>query len=735
MLHFLILAGSAVVAADDAAPPNFADHVSPILREHCVACHRGSRARNGLDLRSVNAILKGGSAGPAVVPGDASGSLLYQVLAHEAEPFMPPDEDALEPAVAAVLAAWIDGGARKDANDKGSAVMAPAAEVAPPPLPSGKAPMPSGVSTQPAWWSARGGAVMAVAVSPGAPVAAVAGYRQVSLYGLPEGELLGVLPFPAGQVHSLRFSPGGESLVAGGGRSADSGKVMVWEVATGRAWAEVGDEPDVVLDADISVDLGRVALGGPDRTLRVYDPGSGALAFEAAGHTDWVTAVAFSPDGVLVASGDRAGGVFIREALTGDEFHRLPALDGGVTSLSWRADSMLLAVAGEGGKVALFEMENGKRVRNFSAGAGVLDLQFGRSGGIVSAGRDGRFRVHDGAGKQRASMGPAPGPAVCVAVSGDGKWILGGDSAGQVHVIAAESQDTVAMVSPFPATDEARALGRATGAVQACEAALTLAREQLATAELEFKGARGVAAAASGAATEQAARATQWRASLDQASAARRAAQESAAGFAPVLEEWREALALAERDVERVVTATAAAEEGLMARVLELDLAQVRCAEARGAAVGEAEASLVTARERVEGATAILQLAAAEEARVDVLVEQRRAQLGRWAERAEPRLAAVEVTLAAERAAAQESERATAEEAAAKVLAQAALEAQEAAAAALRGMLEALEAAEGELRLQESAAHAAREADELRRADLVHSGGEVRPLPPPTTGQ
>ena len=84
MWPLLLLAVGVTAPSADDAPPNFADHVSPVLRENCVSCHRGSRARNGLDLRSVKSILKGGSAGPAVVPGDSSGSLLYQVIAHEA---------------------------------------------------------------------------------------------------------------------------------------------------------------------------------------------------------------------------------------------------------------------------------------------------------------------------------------------------------------------------------------------------------------------------------------------------------------------------------------------------------------------------------------------------------------------------------------------------------------------------------------------------------------------------
>jgi hypothetical protein len=729
MWPLLLLAVGATAPAADDAPPNFADHVSPVLRENCVSCHRGSRARNGLDLRSVKSILKGGSAGPAVVPGDSSGSLLYQVIAHEAEPFMPPDEDALEPAVAQLVAAWIDGGARADAKDKGAAPEAAAARPVAPPLPSGKAPMPEGLATQPVWWTDRGGAVMAVAASPGAPLAAVAGYRQVSLYGLPGGELLGVLPFEPGQVHSLRFSAGGETLIVGGGRSADSGRAVAYEVATGRAWATVGDEPDVVLDADISVDLQRIALGGPDRTLRVYGAATGELAFEGGGHTDWVTAVAFSPDGVLVASGDRAGGLFVREAMTGEEFHRLPAVDGGVTSLSWRADSMVLAAAGEGGKVALFEMENGKRIKNFSAGSGVLDLQYGRSGGLASAGRDGRFRVHDGSGKERAKMGPAPAPGVSAAISGDGRWILGGDSAGQVHLIEVESRKTVATLSPFPATDEARSLEAAEALEAAGAAALLAARERFAEAEAGQAGVAEAAGAARREAEGAAARAAEAREAEAAAVAALRAAEDKAAGFEPVLLELSRALTEADGFAELATSRKIANELVLAERVAELDLALLRQAEARGPAVAEAEAAVGAARERMEGATALLQLAAGEAARAAVLMEQRRAQLVRWRERAEPRVAALEAArTASEAASVRSQEEAQGAQAAAERAAAASADAQ-VAAAALEAAGAALESAERDATAHGAALNAARRAHGARREDLMRSGGEVRPLP------
>ena len=102
---------AAPAAAQETPPVNFEDDVEPILRGSCMSCHRGSRARNGLELKSVATILEGGSSGPAIVPGDASSSLMYLAAAHEREPFMPPDGDRLGEEELAVLQAWIDGGA------------------------------------------------------------------------------------------------------------------------------------------------------------------------------------------------------------------------------------------------------------------------------------------------------------------------------------------------------------------------------------------------------------------------------------------------------------------------------------------------------------------------------------------------------------------------------------------------------------------------------------------------
>ena len=102
-------------------PVNFEDDLRPILAEHCLDCHRGSRAKNGLALNSYAGLMQGGSSGAAILPGDASGSLLWQLVSREREPFMPYEAEKLDEPTLARIRAWIEGGARETAASEARA--------------------------------------------------------------------------------------------------------------------------------------------------------------------------------------------------------------------------------------------------------------------------------------------------------------------------------------------------------------------------------------------------------------------------------------------------------------------------------------------------------------------------------------------------------------------------------------------------------------------------------------
>src|SRR5437868_859201 len=302
-IGFLLVVLCVFAPTSIAAEPTkvtYAEHVLPILREKCLNCHNAEKTRGGLDLTTYAKAIEGGSSGAVIKPGHAEDSRLILLASQKGEPKMPPEGGALSADSLSTIRKWIEQGALENATSKAAPVAKPKSEVALASIAKGRPPGPPPMPTaglaalQPA--TARPGAVTALAASPWAPLLAVAGPKEVVLLDADSLAPLGALPFPHGQVNVLKFSRNGQLLLAGGGRGGKSGKAAVWNVVTGKALIEVGDEHDSVLAADISADQTQIALGGPGKTIRVYSTADGSLVREIKKHTDWVTAIEYSPD-------------------------------------------------------------------------------------------------------------------------------------------------------------------------------------------------------------------------------------------------------------------------------------------------------------------------------------------------------------------------------------------------------------------------------------------------------
>ncbi len=100
----------AAAAPSRAAAPSFEREVGPLLRERCLKCHSGSRARGDLDLTRLAGLKAGGASGAVVQPGKSADSLLYQ---HVRDRKMPPKKP-LSAAEVELLRRWIDAGAPWD---------------------------------------------------------------------------------------------------------------------------------------------------------------------------------------------------------------------------------------------------------------------------------------------------------------------------------------------------------------------------------------------------------------------------------------------------------------------------------------------------------------------------------------------------------------------------------------------------------------------------------------------
>ncbi|MGO9259809.1 MAG: DUF1549 domain-containing protein [Bryobacteraceae bacterium] len=108
----LATAGFSLLDAQTAAPsPDFFElKVRPVLANNCYSCHAAS-AMSGLRLDSREGLLKGGSRGAAVAPGDPDNSLLIKAIRQTDGTLTMPQGGKLKDNEIEDLVAWVKGGA------------------------------------------------------------------------------------------------------------------------------------------------------------------------------------------------------------------------------------------------------------------------------------------------------------------------------------------------------------------------------------------------------------------------------------------------------------------------------------------------------------------------------------------------------------------------------------------------------------------------------------------------
>lgn len=88
----------------------FETRIRPVLIANCYGCHAETKT-SGLRVDSREALLKGGNAGPAIIPGDPDRSLLIQAVSHTHERYRMPLGKKLASAEIEDLKTWVRAGA------------------------------------------------------------------------------------------------------------------------------------------------------------------------------------------------------------------------------------------------------------------------------------------------------------------------------------------------------------------------------------------------------------------------------------------------------------------------------------------------------------------------------------------------------------------------------------------------------------------------------------------------
>jgi WD40 repeat protein len=266
------------------------------------------------------------------------------------------------------------------------------------------------------WHPATGRAMTTFAVGQGAPLALLAQDDNEFLAAFPDGvrrvrttqpwflrqTLTGTAAAPAfaDRVNALAFSPDGTVLATGGGEPSRSGELKLWKLPEG----------------SLAQDLGAV-------------------------HSDAVTAVAFSPRGDRIASSGADRFARITTLQTNVSRLNLEGHTHHVIAVAWTPDGSVLATAGAEGTVKLWNPRTGERRKNVEGfGKEVTGLQSaGQALRFVALSGTGKGRVFKADGETVRDLAAVPEYLQALAVSRDGRWIVGADDRGFVRLWDADN--------------------------------------------------------------------------------------------------------------------------------------------------------------------------------------------------------------------------------------------------------------------------------------------------------
>jgi WD40 repeat protein len=171
---------------------------------------------------------------------------------------------------------------------------------------------------------------------------------RIEVHTVSTGQVVQVFHEPSVKEPCCYFTPDGSGLVVSGDT------VRLWDLRSGklrREWLDARDR----LPLACSPDGKQIARA--DHGVSVHDTTSGERLATFHGQRNLMTAVAYSPDGKLIATGCADGSIVLRETALWRERLRWTAHEGDVTALAFASDGKRLATGCTDGTALLWDLD------------------------------------------------------------------------------------------------------------------------------------------------------------------------------------------------------------------------------------------------------------------------------------------------------------------------------------------------------------------------------------------
>src|SRR5262245_41224113 len=258
-------------------PVSFINDIAPILKENCFACHDSKKRKGKLDMTSYETLRNGGTKEDPITPEKPEERLLVDLLTAKDKSRMPPKEagEPLNKAKIELIQKWIAEGAKLDPE------ISPKSELLrelrgrwKPPTPPASYPFPV--------------IITALAFTPDGKKLVIGGQHELTVWDIARAKLEKRIYTRAERAHALLFLPDGK-LIAAGGRPGQEGDVCIYDLQGPILASKDGvaildgvgtravkmkqllDADDTVLCLALSPDAKRLACGGSDRLVHVWD--------------------------------------------------------------------------------------------------------------------------------------------------------------------------------------------------------------------------------------------------------------------------------------------------------------------------------------------------------------------------------------------------------------------------------------------------------------------------------